>query len=150
VLLDWLRAVEEHLAVEIDWWESWSGPAASALLAALPEFVDRYLDLGDQARTDARLTFGRFRRVCHKVSDFAAMQIKQIDGPNAIDGLRRGFAALALVGDYTDYRDELTFLWGTLPQTVARGLPVQAELDRAVACASAQTAQWLRRATEVH
>src|SRR5262249_43713496 len=86
VLRGWLHAVEEHLAVEV--WNSWSGPAASALLAVLSALVSAYLAGDDQPRAAMRLTFSRFSRVRYRLSSFAGMQARLLDSPRGLGALR--------------------------------------------------------------
>jgi hypothetical protein len=143
-LLDWLRAVEEHLAVEVEWWRSWSGPAASALLAVLPALVDAYCAASADRRAGMRLTFSRFRRVRYRLSSFAGMQAQMLDGPHGLEALRRCLAAVSLLDRSIDYRDDIILLEQVRRVAATGGLPFETELSRAADCSSAETAQLLR------
>lgn len=143
-LTGWLRGIEVHLAAEVNRPGSPPGPAASALLSLLPQIVDAYLEAGDEGRARMRLAFSRFLRVCHRLSSFAAMQLRLLDGQQGPEALRRCLVAESLLDMNVDWRDELMLLRDVRRIALSQGLPFEAEVERAAGCSSAETARFLR------
>lgn len=141
----WLRVMEAGLEAE--------GPLpaperqfALAMQAVLPELVDEYLAATDAEREAARLSFSRFQRCCHQLSGFAGRQHAGLEGPDPAAALRRALAAESLLDLRLDWRDELLLIQALKRRALALNLPYAKLLERAAACSSDRTADFLRQA----